>query len=83
MTEEREPLYTVKSVELSSLNNKHTVEHHFMEFADAVSKYEEYQDEGLENIQLILNLPDFMVDITYIYQAGVDTVIFKYERIAR
>ena len=83
MTEKREPLYTVKSVTLPVLNSKHSVEHHFMELEDAVSKYEECQDEGLENIQLILNLPDFMVDVTYIYKAGVDTGIFKYERIAR
>ena len=74
MTEKREPLYKVVTEESSD---------EFYKFEDAVNKYEECQDQALEDIQLILNLPDFMVDITYIYQAGVDTGIFKYERIAR
>ena len=66
--------YTVKTKESSD---------DFSKFEDAVSKYEDCQNEALEDIQLLWNLPDFMVDITHIYQAGVDTGIFKYERIAR
>jgi len=82
MTEEREPLYTVKSIKLSRLGNKHTVQHSFMEFEDAVSKYEDCKNIGIEGnkavaTKLILNLPDFDIDITYIYQAGVTKGVNK------
>jgi hypothetical protein len=64
--------YTVRTEESS---------YDFQKFEDAVDKYEDCQDEGLENVAMIWNLPDFMIDITHIYKAGVDTGIFQYERI--